>query len=120
MARRQVTIIIHELHPYGGQERATYELANRLLEQGVELTVIARRCELPESDLLRWIRIPGPRRPFLLSFAWFAFLATIATAIFARGYRQSAGAIVLNKLDGSVVHCCHQGYSKVPAALKRG
>ena len=115
-----ITIVIHELHPYGGQERVTYELARRLLERGHELTVIARRCELPPSDRLRWIRVRGPRRPFLFSYPWFFLVGTIATAIYGRGFRQTCGAIILNKVDAVTIHCCHQGYSKVPATETRG
>lgn len=118
--RSRVTIVIHDLHHYGGQERATYELVQRLLRDGAEVTVIARRCELPPNERLRWIRIRGPRRPFLLAYPWFFLFGSIATAVWARGFRQAAGAIVANKLDAVVVHCCHQGYSKVPASEKRG
>ena len=115
-----VTIVIHELHPYGGQERVTYEFVRRLLERGAEVTVIARRCELPPSERLRWVRVRGPKRPFLLAYPWFFLAGTIATAIRGKGFRQTCGAIVFNKVDAVTIHCCHQGYSKVPATETRG
>ena len=112
-----ITIVIHELHPYGGQERATYELVRRLLERGAKVTVIARRCEqLPASKQLRWIRIRGPSRPAVVSDQWFFLLGTIATAIYGRGFRHAVGAIVLNRVDAATVQFCHAGFSSRPTA----
>ena len=116
----RVTVICHELHPYGGQERVTYELVRRLLLRGAKVTVVALKCDLPQSDQLRWIRIRGPRRPFLLTFSWFFLVGTIAAAIYGRGFRHSHGALTFNKVDAVTVHLCHQGYSKLPAADRRG
>ncbi len=114
-----ITIVIQEVHQGGGQERVTYEVARRLLEHGAELTVIARRCELPASERLRWVRVPGPARPFTLAYIWFFLLGTIATAFYGRGFRQSAGAIVSNRMDAAIIHFSHLGYSNRPTAEQR-
>jgi UDP-glucose:(heptosyl)LPS alpha-1,3-glucosyltransferase len=114
-----ITIITHDVHRRGGQEHATFELVSRLVERGRFVTVIARTCELPPSSHLNWIRVPGPRRPFPLAYLWFFLVGTLATAFRGRGFRQSVGAIVLNRVDAASVHFCHYGYSKRPTAERR-
>jgi glycosyltransferase involved in cell wall biosynthesis len=114
-----VTVITPNLHPHGGQDRATYEVVRHLVRRGVNVTVIARRCELPPSDHLRWVRIPGPERPFLLAYPWFLLLGTIAVALHGQGLRHAAGAIVFNRLDVATVHFCHHGYSERATAERR-
>ncbi len=114
-----ITLVIHDLDAQGGQERATYELVRRLLEHGAKVTVIARSCALPPSDQLRWVRIRGPRRPVFLALPWFFLLGSIATALYARGFRQAAGAIVFNRMDAITVHFCHLAYSRRATGARR-
>jgi hypothetical protein len=57
----EVTVVAHEVGTRGGMEAQLGILAQGLLEAGVHVTVISRRCELPPHPLLtvHRIRIPG-------------------------------------------------------------
>jgi UDP-glucose:(heptosyl)LPS alpha-1,3-glucosyltransferase len=56
---------------------------------------------------MRWIRIPGPNRPFPLAFCWFWAAASVVTALRRRGLVHSTGSLIGNRVDLSTVHFCH-------------
>jgi UDP-glucose:(heptosyl)LPS alpha-1,3-glucosyltransferase len=104
----EVTIVAHDIGPVGGMERVLSELILGLRERGDGVTVIARTCELPAGSGVRFHRVRGPGRPFLLAYPWFLLAASLVVARRARGLLQVTGGIVLNRADVVSVHYCHQ------------
>jgi UDP-glucose:(heptosyl)LPS alpha-1,3-glucosyltransferase len=104
----EVTIVAHDIGPVGGMERVLSELILGLRERGEQVTVIARTCELPAGSGVRFHRVRGPGRPFLLAYPWFLLAASLVVARRARGVLQVTGGIVLNRADVVSVHYCHQ------------
>ena len=104
----EVTIVAHDIGPVGGMERVISELILGLRERGVGVTVIARTCELPAGSGVRFHRVRGPGRPFLLAYPWFLLAASLVVARRTRGVLQVTGGIVLNRADVVSVHYCHQ------------
>ncbi len=109
-----VTIVAHDVGSVGGMERQLAELAVGLRDRGHPVTVIARKCVLPEGTGVEFQRVRGPSRPFLLAYPWFAIAGSLAVWRRRRGVVQSTGAIVLNRVDTVAVHCCHQVYTAMP------
>lgn len=113
----EVTLVAHDVGPVGGMERQLAELAAGLLARGVEVTVIARACELPDHPRLRRVRVPGPSRPFTLAYPWFLLAGSLLVRLRRRGVLHTTGAIVLNRADVSTVHFCH--HAPAVACLRR-
>jgi glycosyltransferase involved in cell wall biosynthesis len=118
-----VTIVANDVGAVGGMERQLAELAVGLSRLGHDVTVIARTCELPAGTEVHFHRVWGPRRPFLFAYLWFMLAGSVVVRRRRRGIVQSAGAVVLNRVDSIAVHCCHQVYGAQPsgdARLARG
>jgi UDP-glucose:(heptosyl)LPS alpha-1,3-glucosyltransferase len=115
-----VTIVANDVGAVGGMERQLAELAGGLSRLGHEVTVIARTCQLPERErreaMIRFHRVWGPRRPFLLAYPWFLLAGSLVLRRRRRGIVQATGAVVLNRVDVLAVHCCHQVYRAVPGS----
>jgi glycosyltransferase involved in cell wall biosynthesis len=105
-----VTLVAHEVGSPGGMERQLAELTTGLLERGHNVTVIARRCELPPHPRMRWIRVPGPTRPFALAYPWFFLAGSLLLRRHRRGLVHTTGAVVFNRADTSTVHFCHRAF----------
>jgi UDP-glucose:(heptosyl)LPS alpha-1,3-glucosyltransferase len=103
-----VTIVAHDIGPVGGMERVLFELIVGLRGLGHDVTVIARRCELPAGTGAVVHRVWGPARPFLLAYPWFMVAGSLVVRRWRRGVVQATGAIVLNQVDIIAVHYCHQ------------
>src|SRR5688572_26485851 len=88
-----LTFIAHEVHRRGGQERAAAEVLTRLARD-LELTVIARACELPGVSA-RFVRVGAPSRPALLRTMVFARRADTMARALGKGVVQSIGAAAL-------------------------
>jgi glycosyltransferase involved in cell wall biosynthesis len=110
-----VTIVANDVGAVGGMERQLAELAVGLSGLGHGVTVIARTCELPAGAQVRFHRVWGPRRPFLIAYLWFMLAGTVVVWRRRRGLVQSSGAVVLNRVDSIAVHCCHQVYGDTPS-----
>jgi UDP-glucose:(heptosyl)LPS alpha-1,3-glucosyltransferase len=102
-----VTIVAHRLVVPGGMEQVLQRLVTGLLEDGNEVTVIARRCGLSARPGLRWVKVPGPARPFALAYPWFFLIGSLIVWRNRNGLLHTTGAIVLNRADVSSVHLCH-------------
>lgn len=116
-----VTIVANDVGAVGGMECQLAELVGGLSRRGHEVTVIARTCELPErererGEAIRFHRVWGPRRPFLLAYPWFLLAGSLVLMRRRRGIVQATGAVVLNRVDVIAVHCCHQVYRAVPGS----
>ncbi|MHB8233145.1 MAG: glycosyltransferase family 4 protein [Solirubrobacteraceae bacterium] len=114
-----MTIVAHDVGSVGGMERQLAELITGLRRFGHEVTVIARTCELPADPGIHFHRVPGPSRPFLLAYPWFALVGSLTLARHRRGVVQATGAIVVNRVDAIAVHCCHQAYTAMPGRPTR-
>jgi UDP-glucose:(heptosyl)LPS alpha-1,3-glucosyltransferase len=108
--RPPVTLVAHEVGSVGGMERQLAELATGLVERGHPVTVLARACELPPHPGIRWIRVPGPTRPFALAYPWFFLVGSFLLRRHRRGLVHTTGALVFNRADTSTVHFCHRAF----------
>lgn len=104
----EVTIVAHDVGSVGGMERVLAELIMGLRAGGHSITVIARTCELPAGTGVRFRRVRGPRRPFVVAYPWFMVAGSLAVRRWRRGIVQATGAIVLSRVDVIAVHYCHQ------------
>jgi glycosyltransferase involved in cell wall biosynthesis len=114
-----VTIVANDVGAVGGMERQLTELAVGLSRLGHNVTVIARTCELPAGAEVKFHRVWGPRRPFLIAYPWFMLAGSAVVWRRRRGIVQTAGAVVLNRVDSITVHACHQVYGEVPSGDSR-
>jgi glycosyltransferase involved in cell wall biosynthesis len=114
----KVTLVTHRVSPVGGMEQMTSRLVEGLLAEGFEVTVVARRCELPPHPRLRSARVPAPARPFLLMYPWFFVVGSIVTWARRRGVVNTTGALVFNRADVSTVHLCHHGLQAKTGLLR--
>jgi glycosyltransferase involved in cell wall biosynthesis len=109
-----VTIVANDIGAEGGMELQLTELIGGLLEAGHRVTVISWTCSLPPHPNLRWIRVPGPSRPFSIGYPCFLVLASLLVRLRGRGLIHSTGAIVLNATDVCTVHFCHRAVADLP------
>jgi glycosyltransferase involved in cell wall biosynthesis len=114
----RVTIVAHDVARLGGMERQLSELVTGLLGRGWSVTVISRTCELPAHPRLRWVRVPCPRRPFVLAYAWFAVLGSLLVWRHRTGVVHTTGALVANRVDLATVHLCHAGFAATTDILR--
>jgi glycosyltransferase involved in cell wall biosynthesis len=103
----QVTLVAHHVGDVGGMERVLTELALGLRRRGYEVTVIAYACNLPAGSGVKFHRVRGPGRPFVLSYPWFMLAGTFAVRRWRRGLVVATGAIILNRVDLVAIHYCH-------------
>jgi glycosyltransferase involved in cell wall biosynthesis len=104
-----VVLIAHDVHDNGGMERACAELIRRA-PRDIQFTVVSRTLADDLRERVRWLRVPTPRRPFLLKYSFFFLIASIRLLWTRPGLRHAVGAIVINRIDVSAVHHCHAGY----------
>ena len=105
-----VTLVAHEVGTPGGMERQLGELVTGLLRRGRPVTLVAGACSLPPQPGLRWVRVPGPRRPFSLWYVWFFALGSLVVHVKREGVLHTTGAVVANRADLSTVHFCHRAF----------
>jgi glycosyltransferase involved in cell wall biosynthesis len=105
---REVTIVAQDIGGARGMERVLSELVMGLVKVGYQVTVVARRCELPDLSSVVFRRVRGPARPFLIAYPWFVLAASLTLRRWRRGVVHVTGGIVLNRVDIIAVHYCHQ------------
>ncbi len=57
---------------------------------------------------MRFRRVRGPSRPFVISEPWFMLAGSLAVRRWRRGVVHAVGAIVLNRVDVIAIHYCQQ------------
>ncbi len=112
-----LTFIAHEVHRRGGQERAAAEVLTRLARE-VDLTVIARACELP-GVTSRFVRVSAPSRPAILRTTVFARRAHAAARALGNGVVQSIGAASL-EADLITAQFCQAAFTARFGGLRGG
>ncbi len=120
MAQLEVTLVAHEVGTIGGMESQLGILAQGLLDAGVRVTVITRRCEVPRHPLLEVHRLRLPRRPFPLGYPLFAVAASLALRRHGRGVVHATGAIMVPAVDCITVHFCHAAYKDLGLGPRPG
>jgi glycosyltransferase involved in cell wall biosynthesis len=110
----EVTIVAHDIGPVRGMERQLSDLVMGLERRGHRVTVIARTCDLPGSRV-RFHRVRGPSRPFVIAYPWFMLAGSLAMRRWRRGVVQATGALVLGRVDVIAVHYCHQVATPTPS-----
>jgi glycosyltransferase involved in cell wall biosynthesis len=113
--RPSVTVVANDVGPVGGMQVQLSRLISGLLDSGHEVTVISWTCDLPPHPALRWVRVPGPSRPFAIAFPVFLGLGSLLVGLRSRGVVHSTGAIVLNRVQICTVHFCHMAVAELPA-----
>jgi UDP-glucose:(heptosyl)LPS alpha-1,3-glucosyltransferase len=119
-AERVVTIVAPVVAAdEGGMERVMSHVASGLLERGFAVRVIAYTCRLAPHPRLRFVRVPGPRRPAAVSFPWFALAATVAVRRHARGRLLTQNAILPLRADVVAAHFCNHAFYADRGARRR-
>ena len=103
-----VTIVAHHVGRVGGMERVLSELALGLRRHGHEVTVIAHACELPAGSGVRFHRVRGPSRPFLIGYPWFLLAGSLAVRRRRARGRPGDGSDRRQSRRRDRVHYCHQ------------
>jgi glycosyltransferase involved in cell wall biosynthesis len=109
--QREVTIVAWDVGPVGGMEMQLTQLISGLLRRGFGVTVVSSRFSLPPHPNLRWVRVPGPTRPFTVAYPWFLVVATLLVRLRGRGLVHATGAMTLGHAALSTVHYCHAAAS---------
>lgn len=112
-----LTFVAHEVHRRGGQERAAAEVLTRLATE-VDLTVVARVCELP-GVRARFTRVAVPGRPAVVSSALFARAAAAAARRVGSQLVQSIGAAAL-EADLVTAQFCQAAFTARFGGLRGG
>jgi glycosyltransferase involved in cell wall biosynthesis len=107
-----VLFVAHDVGPLGGMERQCMELVARLDARGHDVTVVTRRCILPEGTNAQVLRLPLPSRPFPLAYPLFALVASIVVALRKRSILHVTGAIVINRAQVCTIHFCHAAFRR--------
>lgn len=110
-----VTIVVHHVGPLGGMERQCTELVEGYLNSGWSVTVVAWECDLPPQPGLRFVRVPGPYRPFSIGLPWFFVIGGYLARRHKSGLLHVNGAIIPNRADVATVHFAHRAYARLDA-----
>jgi glycosyltransferase involved in cell wall biosynthesis len=90
-----------------------------VVDRGHEVSVVARTCDVPGADGVRFHRVRGPARPFLLAYPWFMVAGGLSLRRHRRGAVISTGTVVPNRVEAVAVHCCHQAYTAISGRPQR-
>lgn len=128
MTALRVAFVIMDVGPVGGMERQATEVLRGLVDEGHDVTVVARTCDLGDLEGVRFVRVPVPQRPFSVAFPLWVLLATAAVARLRADVVHVNGAIVLSRADVVTMHFCHHAYQSAfglaertrPGVLHRG
>lgn len=112
-----LTFVAHEVHRRGGQERAAAEVLTRLAKD-VDVTVVARVCELPDAKV-RFTAVSVPGRPAVLRTRLFAAAAAAAARRVGSQVVQSIGAAA-SEADMITAQFCQAAFTARYGGLRGG
>ena len=110
MPSRTLTIVASDVAPTGGMERVMHALAVRLLERGWQLTVIARRCDIPAQPALRHVVLRRPARPRTANAIADFVHGAWAVHRHRRGLVHTNNAVIPNRVDVITAHFCEHAF----------
>jgi UDP-glucose:(heptosyl)LPS alpha-1,3-glucosyltransferase len=114
--RPVVGLVIGDLSGSGGMERVHCELIRRLSGQ-FDFVVMSHTLEADLTDVVRWHRIPTPRRPAVVAIPLFFAVGSLYAARLDVDILHTCGAIVGNRAQLSTVHFCHAGFRRANGGL---
>jgi glycosyltransferase involved in cell wall biosynthesis len=114
--RPRVGLVVHDIAPFGGMDRALTELIERACDR-FEFVVFSRTLAGELRALVEWHRVPVPARPIPLKFALFFTLAGLRLAREPIDLACSVGAVVPNRVDVAWVHHCHTAFYRATGRL---
>lgn len=114
-----VTVVAHDIGPFGGMESQLATLVERLLARGVAVVAIGSRVDLAPDPLLTVVRARVPQRPFPIKYAAFFLLGSFAVARHRSGPVYTIGAITFNRADARKVPFCHVAWAARDHLLSR-
>lgn len=120
---REVVLVANDVGGLGGMERQLERLVLGLLAAGRRVTVVARTCAVEPREGLRFVRVPGPRRPFTAAYPAFFLLASMLAARRGDALVHTTGALIATRADLSTVHYCHRAAARTltaPRARRAG
>lgn len=120
----RLVFVAQDLHGRGGMDRVHSELLKRLSHKW-QITVVSATLPPELRELVKWHRIPLPRRPAPLRYACFFVLGGWRLSSVLGGWQRKslggvvhvAGATVPNRADLSSVHLCHAGLVEAMGTL---
>jgi UDP-glucose:(heptosyl)LPS alpha-1,3-glucosyltransferase len=112
--RPRVALIAHEIHSFGGMDRALTELIQRGIGR-CDFVVVSGHLAEELKPLVQWKRVPIPRSrfPFPVKFALFFIVGGLRVARLKADLRHVQGAIVPNRVDLVSVQFCHAAFRRV-------
>lgn len=116
---KTVTVVAHDIGPFGGMESQLATLVERMLARGVAVVAIGSRVELAPNPLLTVVRASVPQRPFPIKYAAFFLLGSFAVARHRSGPVYTIGAITFNRADARKVPFCHVAWAAREQTLSR-
>ncbi len=114
--RPRVLLVLHDLGPVGGMERACTELVCRGSSE-FEFTILSGTLSDQLHGVVGWSRIPLIQRPFPLKFLNFYIAAAFRIAGRHADLIHTMGAIVPNRVDLATIHYCHAGFHRLTGRL---
>lgn len=113
-----LTFVAHEVHRRGGQERAAAEVLTRLAARDVRVSVVARACELPGTNVeFHPVRVPG--RPAIVRAVMFARAADAAARRAGSQLTESIGAAA-GAADVITAQFCQAAFTARYGGLRGG
>lgn len=94
----------------GGIERASYDLAAQLVDQGTDLTLVSNAIDPVPEPPLSWHHVPVPRTPgFLIPWAY-PRRATASLRGLDFDVLHNQGGCALREQDVITAHSCHRAW----------
>ncbi len=110
--RLRLALIAHDIHDYGGMERAFAELIRRL-NTDYEIVVVSATLDESLRPLVDWRRVRTPTKPFALKFLWFFVGGGMRMLRLRADLVHVLGAIVPTRADIACIQFCHAGFVRV-------
>lgn len=102
-----ITVVAHDIGPFGGQEAAMEDFVLHAKDQGVDVTVIGYRVSEAVRQAASTRVVRKPPGPFLVKFLYFWVVSGRAIRKHSRGAVITCGAISAARPDAVWMHFWH-------------